>query len=302
MLSISARRTGPRRYRSRKSLYRAIIHVVLCLFSLAFLLPLLLVVIVSFTDEKALDQNGYSLFPTKWSLEAYKFIMVDPGQIISAYGVTVFATVVGTIMSLLIVSLLAYVLARKDFKFRKAFSFYVFFTLLFNGGLVPWYILITQYLHLQDTLAALIIPYLVSAWNVLLLRTYFASLPHELIDAAKIDGAGEWRIFFQLVVPLSTPALATVGLLTMLVYWNDWWLGLLFINNPNLVPLQYLLYRISTDIDFLSTNPQTVGLAPPVEAVRMAMAVLAIGPIVFAFLFVQKYFIRGITLGGLKGD
>jgi putative aldouronate transport system permease protein len=162
--------------------------------------------------------------------------------------------------------------------------------------------LITQYLHLQDTLWALILPYVVVPWYVLLLRTYFASFPMELIDAAKIDGAGEWRIFFQLVMPLSTPALATVGLLSMLLYWNDWWLGLLYINNPQLAPLQYLLYRISTNIDFLATNPQTVGIAPPIESVRMAMAVLATGPIVFAFLFVQKYFIRGITLGGLKGD
>jgi putative aldouronate transport system permease protein len=302
MADISLRYSSPDTYRIKKRMGQLLIHLTLLILSLLFLLPLLLVVVISFTDEKAIDQNGYSFLPAKWSLAAYRFILADPSQIMNAYGVTITVTIIGTLGGLLVMSLLAYVLARKDFPFRKPLSFYVFFTLLFNGGLVPWYILITQYLHLQDTLWALILPYIVVPWHVLLLRTYFAALPHELIDAAKIDGAGEWRIFFQLVVPLSTPALATVGLLSMLLYWNDWWLGLLYINNPNLVPLQYLLFRISTNIDFLATSPQTVGVAPPVESVRMAMAVLAVGPIVFAFLSVQKYFIRGITLGGLKGE
>lgn len=281
---------------------RPLVHVILLAVSLVFLLPLLLVVIVSFTDEQAIDQNGYAFLPAKWSVAAYNYILSDPAQILSAYGVTIIVTLAGTFGGLLIMSLLAYVLARKDFRLRKPLSFYVFFTLLFNGGLVPWYILITQYLHLQDTLWALILPYLVVPWHVLLLRTYFAALPRELIDAAKMDGAGEWRIFFQLVVPLSTPALATVGLLTMLLYWNDWWLGLLYINDQHLVPLQYLLYKISTDIEFISTNPNGMNVVPPLESVRMAMAVLATGPIVLAFLSVQRFFVRGVTLGGLKGE
>jgi putative aldouronate transport system permease protein len=172
--------------------------------------------------------------------------------------------------------------------------------MLFNAGLVPWYMMITQGLHLKNTLAVLILPYLVVPWFVLLLRTYFTSLPEALIDAAKIDGAGEGRIFFQIVLPLSTPALATVGLFCMLMYWNDWWLGLLFIDDRTLYPLQLLLYTILKNIQFLAANPQTTGVAVPSQTVRMALAVLAIGPIVFAFLSVQRYFIRGITLGGIK--
>jgi len=212
-------------------------------------------------------------------------------------------TLVGSSLGLLIMAMLAFALARRDFKFRKPLSFYVFFTMLFNGGLVPWYILITQYLHLKNTIFALILPYLVIPWFVLLLRTYFAGLPTELFEAAKIDGASEWRIFYKIAIPLSTPALATVGLFSMLQYWNDWWLALLFIDDKKLYPLQYLLYTIQSNIDAISQNPEmNMGIIIPTQGVRMAMAVLAIGPIVFAFLFVQRYFVRGITLGGIKGD
>jgi putative aldouronate transport system permease protein len=202
----------------------------------------------------------------------------------------------------LIMALMAYPLSRKDFFLRKPLSFYVFFTLLFSGGVVPLYILVTHYLQLKDTLEALILPYLVMPWYVLLLRTYFAAVPRELIDAAKVDGSGEWRIFFQIVVPLSRPALATVALFSALVFWNDWYLALLFINSTNLVPLQYLLYQISTDITVLQTSSQAFGVQIPALSAQMAIAVLAVGPITLAFLFVQRYFVSGITLGGVKGD
>ncbi|MFL5627312.1 MAG: carbohydrate ABC transporter permease [Ktedonobacteraceae bacterium] len=288
-------------YRLKQQATRLSIHLVLLFFSITFLLPLLLIVSASLTDEKAIGQYGYSLIPPKFSAFAYQYLFMDPQQIINAYGVTVLVTAIGSALGLLVMALLAYVLSRRDFSLRKPLSFYVFFTLIFNGGLVPWYILISQYLRLQDTLLVLILPYLVVPWFVLLLRTYFAALPDELLDAAKLDGAGEWRIFFQIVVPLSKPALATIGLFCMLMYWNDWWLGLLFINDPHLVPLQYLLYRISANIDFLASSPQTTGIPVPIESVRMAMAVLATGPLAVAFLFVQRYFIRGITLGGIKG-
>jgi putative aldouronate transport system permease protein len=301
-LSLQPVRQHIRRPARKVMLSNFLIHLVLMLFSLTFLLPLLLVVSISFTDEKAIGKYGYTLIPSVFSTSSYQFLFADPGQIVNAYGITILITVVGSAVGLLFMALLAYVLARRDFSLRRPLSFYVFFTMLFNGGLVPWYILITQYLHLQDTILVLIVPYLIVPWYVLLLRTYFSTLPTELLDAAQIDGAGEWRIFFSLVVPLSTPALATVGLFSMLMYWNDWWLSLLFINSQNLMPLQYLLYRISTNIDFLAANPQTSGIVLPLESTRMAMAVLAIGPIVFAFLFVQRFFIRGITLGGLKGD
>jgi putative aldouronate transport system permease protein len=278
------------------------IHLVLFTLSVLFLIPLVLIISGSLTSENSIATYGFSLIPRDFSLFAYQYILENPSQVLQAYGVTIVVTVVGSSLSLLVMALLAYPLSRRDFGFRKPLSFFVFFTLLFNGGLVPFYILVSQYLHLQDTIFALILPYLVVPWFVLLLRTFFAGLPHELIEASKIDGAGEWLIFFRIVTPLSTPALATIGLFSALQYWNDWWLGLLFINKPSLVPLQYLLYKLSTNIDFLASNPMTVGVAIPVQTTRMAMAVLAVAPVTVAFLFFQRYFIRGITLGGLKGD
>ncbi len=301
--AVPATRRGRRlpSYRARARRGRAIIHVVLLLISAAVMLPLVLVVSASFTSENAIGQYGYSLIPREFSLYAYQYIFQSGAQILQSYGVSTLVTLVGSGLSLLVMALIAYPLSRADFAWRKPLSFYVFFTMLFNGGLVPFYILMTQYLHLQNTLVSLILPYLVVPFYVLLLRTYFAGLPHELIEAAKLDGAGEWRIFFRIVVPLSTPALATVGLFSMLLYWNDWYQALLFITDPNLTPLQYLLYQINTNINALGTNTQTVGATVPSESGRMAMAVLAIGPVAGAFLFVQRYFVRGVALGGLKG-
>lgn len=293
---------APSRPRARRPRSVLLIHLVLFTLSITFLLPLVLIISASFSSENAVGRDGYSILPRDPTLFAYQYVLQNPGQILQAYGVTIVVTLVGSSASLLVMSLLAYPLSRRDFTLRRPLTFFVFFTLLFSGGLVPFYILVTQYLHLQDTLLALILPYLVVPWFVLLLRTYFSTLPGELFEAAKIDGAGEWRIFFQMVLPLSTPALATVGLFSALQYWNDWWLGLLFINNPHLVPLQYLLYQLSTNISFLATNPMTSGIAIPAQTARMAMAVLAVGPIAIAFLFVQRFFVRGITLGGLKGD
>lgn len=278
-----------------------VIHFFLLLSSIVALVPFVMLISASLSSEVGLGKNGYSLWPQDFSLEAYQFLFNDFGQIINSYFITVVVSFVGSGLGLLIMSLLAFSLSRRDFKLRKPLSFYVFFTLLFNGGLVPWYILITQYLHLKNTIFVLILPYLVVPWFVLLLRTYFAGLPTELFEAAKIDGASEWRLFFQIVIPLSTPALATIGLFSMLQYWNDWWLALLFIDDRKLFPLQYLLYTIQTNIDTISQNSQmNMGVIVPTQGVRMAMGVLAIGPIIFAFLFVQRYFVKGITLGGIK--
>ena len=295
-------RRSPLRFRRRARWGHGIIHACLLLLSFLFLAPLILMISASFSSETDISKYGYSLFPRTFTTAAYHYILQDPGQILMAYGVTITITLVGTAVGVLVMALLAYPLSRKDFLLRKPLSFYVFFTLLFSGGMVPLYILVTHYLQLQDTLWALILPYLVMPWYVLLLRTYFAALPRELIDAAKIDGATEWRIFFRIVVPLSRPALATVALFSALVFWNDWYLALLFINNSNLVPLQYLLYQISTDITVLQTSSQAFGVQVPALSAQMAIAVLAVGPITFAFLFVQKYFVSGITLGGVKGD
>ncbi len=288
-----------RRYRRPRAGNLAV-HVCLLVLSFLFLVPLILLISASLSSETDISTYGFSLVPRTISLDAYQYILNDPSQILNAYAVTITVTVVGTGAGVLIMAMLAYPLSRTDFSLRRPLSFVVFFTLLFSGGLVPLYILVTHYLQIQDSLWALILPYLVMPWYVLLLRAYFAQLPRELIDAAKVDGAGEWRIFFQIVVPLSRPALATVALFTALAYWNDWYLALLFINNPALVPLQYLLYQISTNIAILQTSSQAFGVQIPALSAQMAIAVLAIGPITLAFLAVQKHFVSGITLGGVK--
>lgn len=290
------------RPRTKRSLSRALIHLLMIALCSACLAPLLLILSASLTDETALLDKGFQLIPSKWSLYSYQFLLNDPNQILRAYGVSIFVTFVGSALSLLLMALLGYAMSRKDFALRKPISFLVFFPLLFNAGLVPFYILMTRTLHLKDTLLALMLPPLVLPFLTLLLRTYFSTLPYELIEAAKLDGASEWRIFFQIVVPLSTPALATVGLFSLLFYWNDLYLSLLFINNPQLYNLQYLLYKIISNLGVLADSFTQSSVRPPLQSVRMAMAVLAIGPVLFAFLFVQKYFVRGITLGSLKGD
>lgn len=294
-------RASPYIRRTRIPWGKLFVHLVLGLIGLACVIPMMLVISVSLSEEKALARNGYSLLPVGFSTFAYTYILQQPAQILQAYGVTIFVTVVGTLLGLLLCALLGYAISRKDYRLRGALSFYVFFTLLFNGGVVPFYILMTRYLGLKDNILALILPYLVTSWYVLILRTSFAQLPTELLDAARIDGAGEWRIFFQIVLPLSKPVLATIGLFFILRFWNDWFLALLFINDQHLFPLQYLLYVLMANINFLASNPHTTGMAIPTQSARMAMAVLAFGPALFSFLLLQKYFVRGITIGGLKG-
>jgi putative aldouronate transport system permease protein len=288
-------------HRLRDVATRLMIHLILIGVGLTCLIPMMLVISVSLSDEQQLAIRGYQLLPVGFSTFAYEYILRNPQQILRAYGVTIFVTTVGSVLGLIVCAMLAYPLARKDFRLRGVLSFYVFFTLLFSGGLVPFYILVTQYLGWKDNILALIVPYLATAWYVLILRTSFAQLPTELLEAARIDGAGEWRIFFQIVLPLSKPVLATIGLFFILRYWNDWFMALLFINDSSLYPLQYLLQVLMRNINFLSSNAQTMGEPIPTSSARMAMAVLAFGPALFAFLLLQQYFIRGITIGSLKG-
>ncbi|MER6523696.1 carbohydrate ABC transporter permease [Streptomyces sp. NPDC001508] len=281
---------------------RLVLHFALLLCALAFLAPLVVVLSSSFSSEEALSAHGYGLIPREFTVEAYRYVMHDPSRLVEAYAVSILVTCAGTALSMLVMSMLAYALSRKDFFAHRSLSFYVLFTMLFTGGLVPQYILMTRYLHLQNTLFALILPYAVVPWSVLLLRTYFRGIPRDVIDAARIDGAGELRTFFRVVVPLSGPALATIGMFTMLTYWNDWWLGLLYINDDKLNPVQLWLYRILSNVDAISSNQQLSQQASvPVQSLRMAVAVLAIGPIIGAFLFLQRYFVRGITVGGVRG-
>lgn len=276
-------------------------------FAILCIFPFLFVVLISFTDEGALARDGYRLIPAKWSLEAYKYVFSSGDTLLRSYGVTIAVTVIGTIVSLLIISLYAYAISRKSFKYRNFFAFFSFFTMLFNGGLVPTYIVVTQMLGLKDSIWALVLPLAVNAFYIMILRTfYITSVPDALIESAKIDGAGEFRTFLGIVLPLSLPGLATIGLFSTLGYWNDWFNALLYIDNPNLVPLQSMLMRIETSMQFILQNSQNSSLSlealrnMPQDTSRMAMVVLATGPIIFAYPFFQRYFIQGLTVGAVK--
>lgn len=286
-----------------------LLTIIVGLFAFACVFPFLFVVIISFTNEKSLAKYGYRLIPKKWSLSAYDYVLNSSDSLIKAYGVTIFITVVGTILSLTIMSLYAYAISRKGFKFRKFFTFYAFFTMLFGGGLVPTYLVVSRLLSLKNTVWALILPMACGAWNILILKTFFrTSVPDAIIESAKIDGASEIRTFVQMVLPISLPAMATIGLFCTLGYWNDWFNALLYIDNQNLMPLQYLLMKIQNSMDFLTSNVTRMNSADSVKAVaqlpkntaRMAMVVLATGPIVLAYPFFQKYFVQGLTIGAVK--
>lgn len=291
------------------ALSRTIINLFFICVSLAMVLPFLLVIISSFTAEESILKNGYTYFPETWSLEGYSTIFKSPTILLKAYGVTTFITVVGTLLSLLITSMTAYVLSRRDYLFSRLATFYVFFTMLFSGGLVPFYILMTQYLHLKDNIFAIILPTMLNVFYLMIMRSYMLKIPFEMIESAKMDGASEFRIFFTMVLPLSTPGLATLGLMISFNYWNEWFNALLFLDNQNLVPLQLLMQRMIRNIEFLTTNSEfmsQMGIdfkagTMPKYNVRMAMAILAAGPMMFVFPFFQRYFVAGLTLGSLKG-
>lgn len=292
-----------------------VVNIFFWIYSAACLLPLVLVIIVSFTDENSIMRKGYTFFPEKFSTFAYEFLFKDWQQLVHSAEVSVIVTVVGTVISLFLMALYAYPISRPDFPHRNFFSFFMFFTMLFNGGLVPWYLVYTRMLHMKDSIWALIIPLLISAFYIMIMRTFFANtIPGALIESAKIDGAGELRTFIQIVLPLSLPVLATVALFQTLGYWNDWFLSMIFISMPNgsnlqNVNLQYLMYKTMLDIQFITSNPTAMAaiaasggnLKIPQESVRMAMAVVGIGPIVFAYPFFQKYFVQGLTVGAVKG-
>jgi putative aldouronate transport system permease protein len=286
------------------------LNVPLFLYVLACILPFLLVVSVSFTDEKLIIVDGYRFIPQQFSLNAYRYLMLDFSQIAKAYGVSIFVTIVGTTMSLLLTALFAYPISRTDLPYRNFFAFFIFFTMLFNGGLVPWYLVYTKMLHLQNSIWALIIPLLVQPFFVLIMRTFFATtIPSALLESAKIDGAGELRIFFKIVLPLSLPVMATIGLFNTLNYWNDWFLSLVFIHDGKTISLQYLMFKTMLNVQYLSANDQAQqaldaagnAMELPSETIRMAMAVIGIGPIVLAYPFFQRYFVKGLTIGAVKG-
>ncbi len=293
---------------SKKSAFLSnfIINLIFILVSICCVVPLLYIVSASLTSEVSLSTEGYSLIPGEFSVRAYEYIFQSPKQLINSYMVTIGVTVVGTFFSLLFTSMLGYVIARKDFKFHGLLSFLTLFTLLFNGGMVPTYILLNNYYHLGDTIFALILPYIIMPWHVFLMKGFFGDTPMSLIEAAKIDGASEVGIFFRIIIPISKPAFAAVGLFIAFTYWNDWWLSLMYINDATLNSLQYYLYRIMNNIQFLITTMQAGNVSIdisnlPNESARMALCVLAAGPMLFIFPFFQKHFVKGLAVGAVKG-
>lgn len=284
-----------------------LIHTLFIVLSILMLIPFLLIVAISISEEGSLIQHGYTLIPQQMDLEAYRFIFKTPQLIFDAYLVTITVTAVGTAAGLLLSALTAYVISRRDYAYRGVTTFYVFFTMLFNGGLVPFYILITQYLDLKNTLGALILPGLLNVWNVMILKGFLGKLPMEIVESAKMDGAREWRIFFKIVIPLSLPALATIGLIIAFAYWNEWFNALLFIDNQHFVPLQLLLIRMLNSMEILKLSLFQMGVPNlqiqdlPTNSARMAMVIVAAGPMLVIFPFFQRYFVQGLTLGSLKG-
>lgn len=282
--------------------------IILSLLALITFAPFVLIVICSISSTASLVNKGYTFFPQSLSLDSYLYMWAQRTVILRSYGVSLFVTTVGTFTSLVITTMLAYPLSRKDFKFRNVFTFLVFFSLLFNGGVVPSYIMWTKLFALKNTIWALIIPtYLMNGFHVLLVKNYFErNIPKDLIEAAQIDGADELTIFSKIMIPLSTPVIATVGMFTGLAYWNDWINGLYYINDPTLYGVQQLLIRILENIAFLRSGAaaSVVGnivISLPGESIRMALAVIGILPILILFPLLQRYFIRGIVIGAVKG-
>jgi len=270
-------------------------------------LPFFLIVATSLTSERAIVADGYRFIPQEISLDAYEFMFAQARVIFRAYAVSICVTVAGTAASMLFTTMLAYPMSRSDFKYRNVIAFLVFFTLLFSGGVVPSYIMWTRLFHLRDTYWALIIPtYLVSGFNVLLVRNFYKnSIPSALVESAQIDGAGEFTIFFKIMVPLSLPVNVTIGLFTALAYWNDWINALYYISKPQMFGIQNLLMRMMTNLQFL-TSGQAAGMVSgavevPTNAVRMSMAVIGVLPIVIGYPFLQKYLTKGVVVGAVKG-
>ncbi|TYP79794.1 carbohydrate ABC transporter permease [Paenibacillus methanolicus] len=285
------------------------IHAFFWLFVIGSLLPFALIVMVSISGESSIEQHGYSLFPSEIRFTAYTFLFHDFSEIARAYGVTIICTVIGTLVSLLVTTLLAYPLSRTELPFRRSLSFYVFFTMLFSGGMVPWYMTFTNLLPMKNTLLAMIIPgMLLSAFNVLLMRSFFHnSIPDSVVESATMDGASEIQVFFRIIVPLSLPIMGTIGLFQTLSYWNDWYNCMLFIDDPKLYNIQYMMTKTLTNVQYLlmksSSSAQAGDMLAkmPRETVRMALAVVGFAPLLIAYPFFQRFYVSGITNGAVKG-
>ncbi len=291
---------------SRKTNF--IINVFFIILSALCIIPFVLVVIISFTSEQSLQLNGYRFWPKEWSFEAYRYIFTSGSNILRAYGITIFVTITGTFIGLFIMTSYAYALSRKSFAYRKTFTKLIFIPMLFSGGIVSSYLVVTRFLGLKDNLLALILPICVTSFNIIILRTFFkTTVPEAVIESAKIDGASELTIFLKIVLPISLPAVATIALFLTLGFWNDWFNAMLYIEKSSLMPLQYMLVKLETSMDFLVNNSSSLGILAvdqalklPRDTAKMAIVVISTLPIVLAYPFFQKYFVSGLTVGAVK--
>ena len=288
--------------------FNRVATIILTILVIIAMLPILLIVVASFSAESSLIRNGYTYWPEQWSLDAYYYMVKQSIIILRTSNVSFLVSFVGTALSVIITTMLAYPMSRKSFKYRNALAFFVFFTMLFNGGIVPSYIMWTNFFHIKNTIWALIIPnYLVSAFNVILVKNYYQnSVPDSLIEAAQLDGASELKIFFKVMLPLAVPTVATISLFTGICYWNDWTNGLYYISNEKLYSIQQLLMKIMNNIQAMrsSSNAALIGTGAidlPGTSIRMAMAVIGILPIMLIYPFVQKYLVKGVVVGAVKG-
>ncbi|WP_256760491.1 carbohydrate ABC transporter permease [Cohnella sp. WQ 127256] len=280
-----------------------IFYIAISLFALVCILPFLLLVSSSMTDELSLIQNGYNLMPQKFSFEAYKLIL-KTDVIYNSYLVTAIMTLVGTVLSMIVTSGIAYAISERRLKYAGVISFFLYLTILFNGGLVAYYLLIVKYLHMKDTLWALVLPGILSPYYVYMLRNFFRTVPEALSESARIDGANDFTVLLRIIIPVSLPAMSTIGLFYAIGFWNEWFRALLFIEKPDLYPLQYIIMAIIRNLDFASSminSNQQIATVVPALSARMATTVVAIGPIIFLYPFLQRYFIRGLVMGAVKG-
>ena len=305
---VSKFEAAPSRYNSIKKSTNVLFNAILAFLSFLCVMPFAFVIIISFTDENTLAMNGYRFIPEKLSLYAYKYILEAGDSILRSYGVTIFITIVGTIIGLLLTGTYAYALSRKNYAYKKFFTTVITIPMLFSGGMIANYLIMTQVLHLKNSIWALILPLCMNSFNVIVLRTFFkTSIPDAVVESAKIDGASEWRLFFQIVIPMALPGLATIGLFLTLGYWNDWFNALMYMDDKTKIPLQYLLINIESSMDFLTNNKSSLGVNGiqaaanlPKETIKMAIVVISTLPIIFAYPFFQRYFVNGLTVGAVK--
>ncbi len=290
-----------KRMGASKTVFNIIAIFIISLTVIVSVIPFIMVVSGSFSTNSAILRDGYSIFPREPTLDAYRMIFLFPNDVLRAYGVSILVTVSGTAGGLIIMTMAGYALHRKNMRYRNVISFFFYFTTLFSGGLVPWYMTVSG-LGLRENILALIIPMMCSSFYILLIRNFMSRLPDSLIESAKIDGAGEFYILWHIIIPLSKPILATVGLFLALAYWNDWFHASLFVKDAQMWPLQYRLYSVLSAQFAMSQGAQFMMTgSPPTESIKLANAVIATGPIILLYPFLQKYFVRGITIGAVKG-